>query len=63
MKITRPCPQCGVWTCDDCGWKRHNANLSQPGKQFCHRCKCTIGTMKPTQHRWTHTHLHERDGW
>ena len=31
-----PCQACGTWTCPDCGWKRHGANLLV--FQDCPRC-------------------------
>lgn len=50
------CPVCGVWVCDDCGWKRMYANRSTP--QDCRRNFTHVGHFEILSHRsgWTAKH-------
>lgn len=55
MPKRHACRVCGTWTCSNCGWKRHYANLKTPGVNDCPRCHGRTGTIVPTMHgksRW-----------
>lgn len=43
------CPVCGVWRCDECGWKRSPAALLHKG-HACSQCGSTKGTLIPRSH-------------
>lgn len=45
-----PCPLHGVWVCDDCGWRRQEANRFYITHQ-CYACPSSNpGTMLPLRH-------------
>lgn len=54
---TPPCQACGTWTCPDCGWKRHGANLLV--FQDCPRC----GGGSNEDETFTRTRHYVRDIW
>lgn len=52
-QLVDPCPMCGTWVCDKCGWRRVGANRLKPVKHDCHKCGSTEGIMLDIHHqRW-----------
>ncbi|WP_143738912.1 hypothetical protein [Microbacterium sp. Yaish 1] len=47
---TTDCPSCGAWVCNDCGWRRVQANRYAVLPQNCGNCGRLSGYMERTRH-------------